>query len=143
MLTTTYLLQDATDLFDPIAGLHNMGVIKSFHTGLVRTRGHLLNIKKEACCGSHEEVCYHFHMGASLLMAVFDGMAVYVEKKVSSEPSSGVVYWREDFHRSTLSDATRHQAADVRLHHQGRHHRKLAEELQQALPAMVAALRCY
>lgn len=94
MLTTTYLLQDATDLFDPIAGLNDMGVIKSFHTGLVRTRGHLLNIKKEACGGSHEEMCYHFHVGASLLMAVFDGMAVYVEKKLSSEPSSGVVYWQ-------------------------------------------------
>lgn len=95
MLTTHYLLQGAYDLFDPIAGLNDIGVMKSFQTGLERTRGQLLNIKKEVCPSrTHEEMCYHFHVGTSMLMALFDGMAVYIEKKVSSEPSTGVVYWQ-------------------------------------------------
>lgn len=97
MLTTSYLLQGAHDLFDPIAGLNDGGVMRSFQTGLVRTRGHLVNVKIEACPGgSHEEMCYHFHAGTSMLMALFDGMAVYVEKKVSADSSSGVVYWQGD-----------------------------------------------
>jgi hypothetical protein len=71
-------------------------------------------------------------------MAAFDGMAVYVEEGVV-RTSWVFVYWQdEDFHRSLQAL----RVADVRLHHQGG---ITARSLRNfvALPAMVAALRCY
>jgi hypothetical protein len=89
-----YLLQDAEDLFDPVAGLNNPGVMTSFHTGLSRTREHLLNALREAQPGgNHEMLCYQFQVGTTLLVALLDGMAVYVEKKVATPPLNGRVYW--------------------------------------------------
>lgn len=35
----------------------------------------------------------YFQTGTGLLMALLDGMAVYVEKKVAVPPASGRVYW--------------------------------------------------
>jgi len=94
MLTLQYLMQDANDLFDPVAGLNDDGVMRSFFTALDRTRLHLLNALKAAQqCGSHDDMCYNFHVGTSLLMAFFDGLAVYVEKKVAQPATYGIVYW--------------------------------------------------
>ena len=94
MLTLGFLLQDADDLFDPVAGLNDEGLMRSFHTALDRTRAHLLSALRAAQPGGdHEDMCYNLHVGTSLMMAFFDGLAVYVEKKVACPPAAGPVYW--------------------------------------------------
>jgi hypothetical protein len=86
-------LQDAEeDSFDPVAELNDPGVMASFHTALTRTREHLLCALREAQPGG-KQLCYQFQVGAALLMALLDGIAVYVEKKVAAPPSQGRVYW--------------------------------------------------
>lgn len=94
-LTLGYILhQDAGALAEPMAGLNDPGVMRSFHTGLVKAREHLVKLLTEAQPGgSHEMLCYHFQVGTSLLMAILDGMAVFVEKKVAETPTDGNVYW--------------------------------------------------
>ena len=97
MMTMAYFIyppQSAEDLFSPLAGLNNPGVMASFHTGIARTREHLMAALAAAQPGgNHETLCYHFHVGASLLSSILDGIAVFVEKKVSDPPMDGVVYW--------------------------------------------------
>jgi hypothetical protein len=83
-------------------------------------------------------MCYHFHVGASLLMAVFDGMAVRnVEKKVSVRNLLGccLLARREDL-PIHASGATRHRAADATTH-QGR--TTLARSLRNFSKALPAA----
>jgi hypothetical protein len=102
MLTTGFLLQEAKDLFDPIAGLNEPGVLKSFSYGLDKAREHLIAAKRLVeSGGKHEDLCYEFHVGTSLIMSLLDGIAVYVEKKVATPPVAGVVYWAS---ASTFSD---------------------------------------
>lgn len=94
IMMISYFLQDAEDLLDPLAGLNDPGVIASFYTGLSRAREHLMNAFREAQPGgNHELLCYHFQVGTGLLVALLDGMAVYVEKKVADPPIQGRVYW--------------------------------------------------
>lgn len=98
MLTLRYFLtQDAQDMFDAVAGLNDPGVIASFDQALRRVREHVVAAMREAGGDSHTQLCYHFHVGTSLLMATLDGLAVYVEKKVQDPPAGGVVYWRTAF----------------------------------------------
>ena len=104
MLTLQFLMQEANDLFEPVAGLNDSGLMLSFFTALDRTRVHLLSALKAAQPGGgagyaggqqslHEDMCYNFHVGTSMLMAFFDGLAVYVEKKVAHTSADGSVYW--------------------------------------------------
>jgi len=93
MLTVAYF-QDADDLFDPVAGLNDPGVVASFRTGLRHARELLMNARIKAQPGGvHEEMCFYFQAGTGLLMALLDGMAVYVEKKVAVPSASGRVCW--------------------------------------------------
>lgn len=92
-----YLLQDAQDIFDPIAGMNDPGVMRSFNMGLSRIREHLVDARRAALpSGCHETLCYHFHVGTALLTALLDGMAVYVEKKVAVPGAPGLVYWASE-----------------------------------------------
>lgn len=84
-------------MFDAVAGLNDAGVISSFHTALRHTREHVVSAMREAQGDDHAAMCYHFHVGTSLLMATLDGLAVYVEKKVQDPPARGVVYWHKAF----------------------------------------------
>ena len=102
MLTTGFLLQEAEDLFDPIAGLNDPGVLASFIYGLAKAREHLIRAKRLVESGGrHEDLCYEFQAGTALLMSLLDGLAVYVEKKVATTPVTGRVYWAS---ASTFSD---------------------------------------
>lgn len=101
------LLQGAEDLFDPIAGLNSPGVLASFRTALTHSRAHIARALQLVCSGgNHEDICYEFQAGTSLLMALFDGIAVYVERKVASSPpppgpGHKPIYWAA---ASTFSD---------------------------------------
>ena len=88
-------LQDADDLFDPVAGLNDLGVVRSFRMGMVHTREHLVAALRLAQPGGcHDTLCYNFQVGTALLVALLDGMAVYVEKKLAVPPGQqGAVYW--------------------------------------------------
>ena len=96
MIALAYF-QTAADLFEPVAGLNDPGVMASFRAALGRVRRHMVDARAAAqpgAPGGHEDVCYHFHASTALLMAVFDGLAVYVEKKVAPTPTAAaVVYW--------------------------------------------------
>lgn len=97
MITLDYFLQDAAHLFDPVAGLNDPEVMRSFHTGPTKAREHLVKLMAEAQPGgSLEEMCCHFQVGTFLLMALLDGMAVFVEKKVATTSNNDVVYWDRD-----------------------------------------------
>jgi hypothetical protein len=94
MLTLQYF-QDANDVFDSMAFLNDAGVMSSFHTALESTRQHLVKALQHAQPdGLHEALLLNFHIGTMLLMTFFDGLAVYVEKKVA-HPASSVehIYW--------------------------------------------------
>jgi hypothetical protein len=94
MLTLSCLMQEADDLFDPVAGLNDPGVMASSYTGLDKIRDHLVSLLRETQPGGlHDQMCYHFQVATSLLMALFDGLAVYVEKKLATSPAPGIVYW--------------------------------------------------
>ena len=96
MLTLQYFLaQDA--VFGAVAGLNDPGVVASFDVALRRVREHIVAAMREAEGTEHALLCYHFHVGTSLLMATLDGLAVYVEKKVQDPPAKGVVYWHRAF----------------------------------------------
>lgn len=63
--------------------LSETGVLTAFHTGLRRSKEHLLAALHEAHPGgSHVELSYNFHVGVALLMAIFDGIALHSEKRV-------------------------------------------------------------
>jgi hypothetical protein len=90
-------MQSAQDISEPLAGLNDAGVAKSYHDGLKRVRQHIVSLcraAQPAGGGTHEDVCYHFQVGTALLMSLFDGLAVYVEKRVSNPPAPGRVYWQ-------------------------------------------------
>lgn len=92
--TIAYFTQDAANLFEPIAGLNNAGIMASFFNGLSKTREYLMQALEEAHSdGKYEDLCHHFQMGTSTLMAILDGLASYIEKKVKSPPKPGLVYW--------------------------------------------------
>ena len=95
MISTAYFCcPQATDLFDTVAGLNDQGVSDSFKAALLHVRRHFVEALKYASPGgSHEQLCYNFHIGTSLLMSTLDGVAVYVEIKVKSPPSVGRIYW--------------------------------------------------
>ena len=94
MITLSYLMQDASDLSDSVAGLDDPGVMDTFYTGLDRVRDHLVSLLREAQPGGvHNQMCYHFQVASSLLMALLDGLAVYIEKKLAIPPTRGIVYW--------------------------------------------------
>jgi hypothetical protein len=96
MISLDYFTQSAHDLFEPLAGLNNAGVAQSYHNGLLRVRQHIVALCREAQSGgSHEAVCYNFQVGTSLLMSLFDGLAVYVEKKLATPPTGGIIYWKD------------------------------------------------
>ena len=93
-LNMFYFTQSAEDLFDPVAGLTDPGVMESFRKGLVHARFHLVEALTLAQPGGiHEDLCYHFQVASCLLTAWLDGIAVYVEKKVAVTPAQGAVYW--------------------------------------------------
>ncbi len=95
MIPIAYFTQSPQDLFEPPAGLNPEGVAKSYHNGLLRAREHIVSLIAEAQPGgSHEKVCYHLQVGTSILMSLFDGLAVYVEKKLSDPPAEGIVHWK-------------------------------------------------
>jgi hypothetical protein len=93
-LSLAYFLQSADDIFQPLAGLNNEGIAKSYHDGAQRVRLHIVSLIRAAQLGPHEDVCYHFQVGTSLLMSLFDGLAVFVEKKLAAPPIQGIVYWK-------------------------------------------------
>eukprot|EP00798_Chlamydomonas_sp_ICE-L_P001058 gene1058-3919_t len=85
------------DLFEPVAGLNDPGVMRSFHNALRHIRAHLMAALVAALPGgSQDDLCYNFHTGTALLVALFDGIAVYVEKKMQEPPADGDVYWDRD-----------------------------------------------
>lgn len=101
MLTLSYFMQQAGDLFGD-QHLNNPGVIASFRRCLSKTREHIVRtIELANGHGSHEDLCYNFHVGTMLLMSFFDGLAVYVQKKLAPVPTTGIVYWHN---ATTFSD---------------------------------------
>ena len=93
MLSIAYF-QEAEDLFEPVAALNDPGVMASFRTGLCYTRQLLVKTRTKAQPGGvHEDMCFYFQTGTAQLMALLDGMAVYVEKKIAVPPTSGRIYW--------------------------------------------------
>lgn len=88
MLSLRYFLGDDTVDLVADAGV----VVASFHTALRHTRGHVV-----AAMRGDDDVWYHFHVGALLLLATLDGLAVYVEKKVQDPPARGTVHWHTAF----------------------------------------------
>jgi len=97
MLTLAYFLQGDGDLFEPVAGLNDPGVMRSFHNALRHIRAHLMAAAAAALPGgSQDDLCYNFHTGTALLVALLDGIAVYVEKKMQEPPADGDVYWDRD-----------------------------------------------
>jgi len=86
--------QTAEDLFGAVAGLNAEGVVESFSAALARARRHLVDaVRCAAPGGTHGDLCYHLHVGASLLFALLDGLAVFVEKKLAQPPTGGRIYW--------------------------------------------------
>eukprot|EP00798_Chlamydomonas_sp_ICE-L_P009306 gene9306-16440_t len=84
----------AGDLFETVAGLNDPCVIRSFHNALRHIRSHLMAAAAAALPGcSHDDLCYNFQTGTALLVALLDGIAVYVEKKMQVPPASADVYW--------------------------------------------------
>jgi hypothetical protein len=68
---------DPVEMFDCRPGY---GI--AYHDGLMRVRHHIVSLSRAVQPGgSHDEECYHFYAGTGLLMSLFDGIAVYVEKK--------------------------------------------------------------
>eukprot|EP00798_Chlamydomonas_sp_ICE-L_P031020 gene31020-7114_t len=83
----------AGDLFEPVAGLNDPGVMRSFFNAL----RHIRAAAAAALPGdSQDDLCYNFHTGTALLVALLDGIAVYVEKKIQDPPADGDVYWDRD-----------------------------------------------
>jgi hypothetical protein len=91
-------LQDAVELFDAVAGLNPHGVLASFASALGHVRDHLVAAVRYASPSAgaeHGELCYHVQAGTSLLFAMLDGLAVFVELKLQGGPGPGTrpIYW--------------------------------------------------
>lgn len=107
MLTMSYFTQSAEDTFVDASQLNSDGVMKAFHHCLTKTRAHIVSAMKNASGdGSYEDLCYNFHVGTMLLMSFFDGLAVYVEKKLAPSPNEAIVYWHASatFHDPKFSE---------------------------------------
>lgn len=90
-------LQNAGDLFDPVANLNKEGIIHSFHAALTRVREQLILCRTAAQPGgSYEDMCFYFQVATCLVMSFLDGLAVYAEKKLAPCPKPGIVYWASD-----------------------------------------------
>ena len=66
--------------------MNTKGIMAAFDRMLTKIREHLEAARKEAAKGAsaeHTQLCYHFQLGTSLLVATLDGLAVYVETKVA------------------------------------------------------------
>lgn len=94
--TTLQNTPTAEDLFDPVAYLNDAGVVNSFKVALEKTRHHLSEGADAAAKLKYEDMTYHFQVGTQLLMALFDGLAVYVEKKLKTKSTPGNIYWARE-----------------------------------------------
>lgn len=72
-------------------------VVSGFHMGLCHTREHLLLALRHAYPGgSHGEMCYNLHAGVTFLMAIFDGIAMFVETRVAQPPARHLMLWENE-----------------------------------------------
>ena len=96
MLTLSDFLHPPPDArVDVVAGIDDPTVMKSYHTALSHIRMHLKAVAIYATTPgySHHDMCYNFHVATSLLIAILDGLALYVEKKLQQPPAEGNVGW--------------------------------------------------
>ena len=69
-------------------------ITNSFYVSLTRIRHQVIFLLREMLpCGNYDEMCFSFQTSISLLMACFDAMAIFIEKKIASSPCPDVVFW--------------------------------------------------
>jgi hypothetical protein len=106
-------MENQEDIFGDASQLNNDRIVHAFHHCLTKTREHLVRaIKNASGDGVYEDLCYDFHVGTMLLMSFFDGLALYVEKKLAPSPTEGTVLWHA---RSTFHDPKFSQLMAIKM----------------------------
>jgi hypothetical protein len=74
--------------------LFTPNVTMSFYVSLVRIRHQIIFLMREMLpSGNYDEMCFSFQTSLGLLMACFDAMALFTEKKLAPSPCPDIVEW--------------------------------------------------